>query len=74
MYEKFSLELKKSDKTSTINYLIGVHQGNNFAPLLFVLVFQTAMESLQLTSEWGEITKPQYKYFLDKKKANHAAD
>ena len=47
--------------------MTGVHQGDNLAPLLFVLVFQAAMESLELTNECKEITKPQYKYFPNTK-------
>ena len=34
MYEKFALELKNGDETATIEYLTGVHQGDNLAPLL----------------------------------------
>ena len=67
MYEKFALELKKGNETTTIEYLTGVHQGDNLAPLLFVLVFQAAMESLQLSPECEEISKPQYKYFPNTK-------
>ena len=69
MYEKFALELKKGNETTQINYLIGVHQGDNLAPLLFVLVFQAAMESLEFTNECKEnISKPEYKYFPNTQK------
>jgi len=43
--------------------LTGVYQGDNLTPLLFILVFQAAMESLKLTNECKEIVKPRYKYF-----------
>ena len=69
MYEKFALELKKGNETTQINYLIGVHQRDSLVPLLFLLVFQAAMESLELTSECKEsIGKIEYKYFPNMQK------
>jgi len=32
MYDKFALGLKKGVETTAINYLTGVHQGENLAP------------------------------------------
>ena len=46
MYELFKLKFQKGDKTSTINYLIGVHRGDNLTPLIFFLVLQATMELL----------------------------
>jgi len=45
MCMSFKIKLKKGNETVTIDYLIGVHQSDNLT-LLFVLVFQAAMESL----------------------------
>ena len=68
MYEKFALELKKGNEKTQIDYLTGVHQGDNLAPLLFVLVFQAAMGSIELTNECKSINKPEYKYFPNTQK------
>ena len=68
MYEKFALELKNAIKKMQINYLTVVHQGDNLATLLFVLVFQAAMESLELTNKCESINKPEYKYFPNTQK------
>ena len=68
MYEQFSLCIKKGEEEELIDYLIGVHQGDNLAPLLFVLVFQAAMETLELTEERAKISSPTYRYFPDTKK------
>ena len=51
MYESFKLVFKKGDESVSIDYLTGVHQGDNLAPLLFILVFQAAMESLETTRQ-----------------------
>ena len=63
MYESFKLVFKKGDESVSIDYLTGVHQGDNLAPLLFILVFQAAMESLETTQQRKEITTPRYNFF-----------
>ena len=60
MYAQFSLLVTRGGEQVTIDYLIGVHQGDNLAPLLFVLVFQPAMESLKTTEERKKISVPTY--------------
>ena len=40
MYEKFQLVLKRGKEEVTIDYLTGVHQGDNLAPILLILVFK----------------------------------
>ena len=55
-YDSFKLILKKGEESISIDYLTGVHQGDNLAPLLFILVFQAAMESLKITRQRKEIT------------------
>ena len=57
-----------------IEYLTGVHQGDNLDPPLFVLVFQAAMESLELTNECKDIVKPRYKYLPNMLTKNHVED
>ena len=48
----FKLKFKKGDETVTIDYLIGVH----------LLVFQTAMESLEKIDKRKAITIPSYRF------------
>ena len=63
MYEKFKLVFKKGEESVNIEYFTGVHQCDNLAPLLFILVFQAAMESLDSTQQRREISTPRYKLF-----------
>lgn len=50
-----------------MNYLAGVHQGDNLVPLLLILVFQASMKSLELMTDCKNIAKPRYKYFPNTK-------
>ena len=68
MYEQFSLCIKKGEENATIDYLIWVRQGDNIIPLLFILVFQAAMETLEQKEERTQISSPTYRYFPDTKK------
>ena len=70
MYEKFQLVFKKGKEEVSIDYLTGVHQGDNLAPLLFILVFQAAMESLESTQQRSTISTPSYRFFPNTTK-NH---
>ena len=66
MYEKFTLKIQKGEEESLLEYLIGVHQGDNLAPLLFVLVYQATMESLDATR--GDLLAPlPFRFFPDTK-------
>ena len=47
LYENFHLIYKNRSAEEFIKYIIGVHQGNNLAPLLFNLFFQAAIDSLK---------------------------
>eukprot|EP00957_Ditylum_brightwellii_P016302 1226068-Ditylum_brightwellii.AAC.1 len=47
MYRDFHLISSVGKASETILYTIGVHQGDNLAPLLFNLFFQAALESLE---------------------------
>ena len=68
MCANFSLCSLKGDEKETIDYLIEVHQGDNLAPLLFVLVFQASMETLEHTGKRKGISTPIYQYFPNTKK------
>ena len=69
MYKKFCLIIVKGDETSFLEYIIGVHQGDNLAPLLFVLIFQGCMESLDAIR--GDLLPPlPFKFFSDTKKGS----
>ena len=51
MYQDLKLTFNVGSAESTIPYTIGVHQGDNLAPILFNLIFQAAVESLAATWE-----------------------
>jgi len=70
MYEMFKFKFKKGDKTVMIDYLIGMHQCDKISTLLFVLVFQAAMESLELTEKRKATTIPSYRFFLTRQMGN----
>ena len=63
MYKKFALKFKKGEKTVSIVYPTGVHQGNNLAPILFIIVFQAAIESIGKIEEMRQIHISKYKMF-----------
>jgi hypothetical protein len=52
----------------TIPYTIGVQQGDNMAPILFVFLMQAFAESLEekWKTEWG-LESPQYRYMQSKR-------
>ena len=48
-----------------MDYLIGIHQGNNLAPLLFVVVFMAAMQTLEhVHREQNAFQIPSFNHFL----------
>ena len=64
MYQDFELTFSVGEATSSIPYIIGVHQGDNLAPILFNLFFQAAVESLAATWESDHsITTPKFRWF-----------
>ena len=65
MYAHFSLIIKRGDEQVAIDYLIGVYQGENLAPLLFVLVFQAATETLETIEQRKRSSTPTYRFFFD---------
>ena len=60
MYLNFELTFSSSKAKKTIPYTIGVHQGNNLAPILFNIFFQAAIDAL--SSQWitHQIQKPTF--------------
>ena len=69
MYKTFKLTIQKGEDTTFLEYLSGVHQGDNLAHLLFVLVFQAAMQSLDACS--GDLNPAlPFKFFPDTKKSS----
>ena len=54
-----------------MEYLIGVHQCDNLAPLLSIIVFQAVMESLEEIEEIEEKKKSLHtQFFLTLRKEN----
>ena len=51
MYKKFALKFKKVKEIVSAEFLTVVHQGDNIAPLLCIIVFQIAMKSLKNRSK-----------------------
>ena len=69
IYKTLSLSVKKGDEMSFIDYLIGVHQGDNLAPVLFSLVFQAAMHTFNMVSA-DKFTAIEFKFFPNRKNGN----
>jgi len=68
MYEDFYLIFTVGEAEERIPYTIGVHQGDNLAPLLFLLFFQAAIDSLKKEWEKEQIKCPEFKRFPDTQK------
>jgi hypothetical protein len=68
MYENFFLLFSIGDAEEKIPYSIGVHQGDNLAPLLFLLFFQATIDSLKKKWESEQIKCPEFHRFQDTKK------
>mgnify|MGYP003333642019 FL=1 len=63
MYLDFELTFSVGKTKMKIPYTIGVHQGDNLAPILFNIFFQAAIDTL--SSQWTthQIQKPTFKWF-----------
>ena len=66
MYKTFKLNIQKGKETSFLKYLSGVHQGDPLAPLLFVLVYQACMETLDVVRD-NDLAPLPFRYFPDTK-------
>ena len=47
LYKDFKIEIKVGKKKELINYSIGVKQGDNLAPILFIIFMQFMVELVQ---------------------------
>ena len=67
MYEGMFVKVKVGKEERCIPYTVGIQQGNNMAPLLFLFPMQAFGEILEKkwVDEWG-IESPEYKYFQTK--------
>eukprot|EP00957_Ditylum_brightwellii_P147442 11226840-Ditylum_brightwellii.AAC.1 len=63
MFSGFSLKFTVGEATKEIPYTIGVHQGDNFAPLLFNIFFQAALDSLEKVWSEHSLPIPTLRYF-----------
>ena len=55
MYGKFQLVFKKGKEEVAIDCLTGVHQGDNLAPLLFILVLLCCVDSNDSITAWKQV-------------------
>ena len=67
MYLNFKLTFSVGKTKLKIPYTIGVHQGDNLAPILFNIFFQAAINTL--SSQWTthQIQKPTFQWFPSKR-------
>eukprot|EP00957_Ditylum_brightwellii_P091984 7003541-Ditylum_brightwellii.AAC.1 len=63
MYSGFSLKSTVGEATKEIPYTIGVHQGDDLAPLLFNIFFQAALDSLEKVWLEHSLLIPMFRYF-----------
>ena len=63
MYKNFHLEFKVGKSKKTITYFIGVHQGDNLAPILFNIFFEAAVSTLTHAREDNENNTPSFHWF-----------
>eukprot|EP00957_Ditylum_brightwellii_P066863 5074214-Ditylum_brightwellii.AAC.1 len=63
MYSSFSLKFTVREATKEIPYTIGVHQGDNLAPLLFIIFFQAVLDSLEKVWTEHSLPIPMFCYF-----------
>lgn len=62
LYTDMHVNLEYENEKRKIPYTIGVQQGDNMAPVLFLFVMQAFAETLEKNwKEWG-LTAPEYKY------------
>ena len=62
MYQDFELTFSVGDADAIIPYTIGVHQGDNLAPILLNLYFQATVKSLAATwKDEHSIATPEFR-------------
>jgi hypothetical protein len=60
MYKDCKVEIKKGKEVRAVNYKIGVQQGDNVAPIIFIFVM--LMGSTTFTKQWY-IDSPEFAHF-----------
>eukprot|EP00957_Ditylum_brightwellii_P110799 8450738-Ditylum_brightwellii.AAC.1 len=68
MYEDFYLIFTVGGAREHIMYTIDVHQGDNLAPLLYLLFFQAAINMLKKEWESEQIKCPEFKILPETQK------
>eukprot|EP00957_Ditylum_brightwellii_P026413 1997903-Ditylum_brightwellii.AAC.1 len=67
MYCGFSLKFTVGEAKMDIPYSIGVHQGDNLAPLHFNIFFQAALDSMESIWEESLLPLPKFWFFPNAK-------
>jgi hypothetical protein len=72
MHTDMNVKLQIGKEEHDIPYTVGVQQGDNMAPILFLFVMQAFSETLEdkWEKEWG-LTKPTYHFHRSKKAREH---
>eukprot|EP00957_Ditylum_brightwellii_P009225 698182-Ditylum_brightwellii.AAC.1 len=63
MYSGFSLKFTVGEAAKKTPYTIGEHQGDNLAPLLFNIFFQSALNLLEKVWSEHSLPIPMFHYF-----------
>ena len=63
MYTNINIKLSIEDAELIFNSISGVKQGDNLAPVLFLLFVQAAVETMHKKWSTKQIKKPDLKYF-----------
>ena len=65
MYKDFHLDFNIGKLKKTITYSIGVHQGDNLAPIIFNIFFESAISTLTHAWQENKINSPSFHWFLN---------
>jgi hypothetical protein len=61
LYHETEIKIKVGKEERHIPCSVGVKQGDNMAPVLFLFLMQAMAEALE--KEWGDIDMPQFRHF-----------
>ena len=65
LYKDVNIEYKVGKKKFGIISTVGVKQGDNLAPILFLFVMQAAMDTLEVVWKDNKIEKPEFMWAPD---------
>ena len=65
MYKDFHLGFNIGKSKKTITYSIGVHQGDNLAPIIFNIFFEATVSTLTHAWQENKISYPLFHWFLN---------